>query len=82
MKITVLYFLQCSILKYLTVSRKNLYPNFGVEQSPVSRKSTKTVVTVRKVSLTITIYFIHPSGKLKLTFDRTTKKIYLSNSKS
>ena len=25
--------------------------------------------------VTITIYFIHPSGKLKLSFDRTTKNI-------
>ena len=27
------------------------------------------------VPLTITIYFIHPSGKLKMSFDRTTKNI-------
>ena len=26
---------------------------------------------------TITIYFIHPSGKLKLSFDRTTKNIII-----
>ena len=26
-------------------------------------------------TITITTYFIHPSGKLKLSFDRTTKKI-------
>ena len=28
--------------------------------------------------MTITIYFIHPSGKLKLPFDRTTKNIIMS----
>ena len=27
------------------------------------------------ITLTITIYFLHPSGKLKLSFDRTTKNI-------
>ena len=26
-------------------------------------------------TITITIHFIHPSGKLKLLFDRTTKNI-------
>ena len=31
---------------------------------------------------TITIYFIHPSGKLKLSFDRTMKNIFLNNYKS
>ena len=29
----------------------------------------------RRLLLTITIYFINPSGKLKLSFDRTTKNI-------
>ena len=28
---------------------------------------------------TITIYFINPSGKLKLSFDRTTKNIIILN---
>ena len=27
------------------------------------------------ITVTITIYFINPSGKLKLSFDRTTKNI-------
>ena len=38
------------------------------------------IVQVRLI--TITIYFIHPSGKLKLSFDRIIKNIYLNNSKS
>ena len=29
--------------------------------------------------ITITIYFINPRGKLKLSFDRTTKNIIILN---
>ena len=36
---------------------------------------------INKMRVTITIYFINPSGKLKLSFDRTTKNIS-HNSKS
>ena len=32
----------------------------------------------RMLTITITIYFINPSGKLKLSFDRTTKNIIIS----
>ena len=32
-----------------------------------------------KLTITITIYFINPSGKLKLSFDRTTKNIILNH---
>ena len=31
--------------------------------------------------ITVTIYFINPSGKLKLSFDRTTKNIIILNHK-
>ena len=30
---------------------------------------------VKQVTITITNYFINPNGKLKLSFDRTTKNI-------
>ena len=50
-----------------------------------SGKQTKTKYKYQNIMLTIereiytierTIYFIHPSGKLKLSFDRTTKNIF------
>ena len=34
-----------------------------------------------KLTITITIYCINPSGKLKLSFDRTTKNIIILNHK-
>ena len=35
----------------------------------------KLMKTDKGVSVTLTTYFINPSGKLKLSFDRTTKNI-------
>ena len=36
-------------------------------------KGPNVVMTVERI--TVTIYFIHPSRKLKLSFDRTAKNI-------
>ena len=42
----------------------------------VLRFLTMNVVEGRlAITVTVTIYFIYPSGKLKLSFDRTTKKV-------
>ena len=35
----------------------------------------RELITARRKITTITIYFINPRGKLKLSFDRTTKNI-------
>ena len=39
----------------------------------LKRKESRSGITI--TTITITIYFINPSGKLKLSFDRTAKKI-------
>ena len=41
----------------------------------LSVDSILSVDLVCTVTITITMYFIHPSGKLKLSFDRTTENI-------
>ena len=41
---------------------------------PVTKMQGFNFITITK----ITIYFIHPSGELKLSFDRTTKDIIIS----
>ena len=41
----------------------------GKDSAPANRCTDYVTI------ITITIYFIHPSGKLKLSFDRTMKNI-------
>ena len=56
----------------LSASGSEQRPGFLRPQHSVGR----TFVSSRLWTITITIYFIHPSGKLKLSpFDRTTKNI-------
>ena len=41
----------------------------------IKRKIFSVETILYSCSLTITIYFINPSGELKLSFDHTTKNI-------
>ena len=46
------------------------------DNPPSTKKSLSTHIVI---TITVTIYFINPSRKLKLSFDRTTKNIIILN---
>ena len=51
----------------------------GIKTSPLTTTKKMEKKSASFGFKVITIYFINPSGKLKLSFNRTTKNIYLNH---
>ena len=64
----VVYIWTCSMCLYTQTC--NMHRSMSLNKPVICR-----YLSTQTSDITITIYFINPSGKLKLSFDRTTKNI-------
>ena len=62
-------------LRHTPPFSQSAYTNSKPEISGNNAFSVKPKTIRINKAITITIYFINPNGKLKLSFDRTTKNI-------